>query len=137
MFRPIDPHILTVLDVAIYGAEDATLEYVTLDLLKARNQTLAAAESITGGGFSARVCSVPGASDVFIGGIVSYNKEVKAKELGVGRALLDDQKIGPVSAEVATEMAIGVRDRLNATYGVSLTGNAGPTSDDGGKAVGL
>ena len=137
MIEPVETRIREALGKAVFGADEATLEYVTLDLLKVRNQTVAVAESITGGGLGSRMSAVPGASDVFVGGIISYSKEVKAKELGVDRKLLDNPNVGPVSAEVATEMAVGVRDRLRASYGVSLTGNAGPTSDDGDKPIGL
>lgn len=137
MIEPVEERIRSVLGNAVFGADQATLEYVTLDLLKARKQTLAVAESITGGGLGYRISSVPGASECFLGGIITYDKSVKQSELGVDRALLEDPNVGPVSAEVAVQMATGVRQKLGADYGVSLTGNAGPTSDEGGKPVGL
>jgi nicotinamide-nucleotide amidase len=137
LIAPFEERVRAVLGDAIFGAGDVTLEYATLDLLKARNRTLAVAESLTGGLLGGRVCSVPGASGVFQGGVITYAKEMKSKFLGVDKALLDDPKIGPVSAEVASQMAIGVRREYEADYGVSVTGNAGPTSDEGGKPVGL
>ena len=93
-------------------------------LLAARRQSIAVAESLTGGLLAAALTDVPGASAVFRGGVVAYATELKAVLLGVDRALLAAQ--GAVSAEVAGAMATGVRDRLGATVGAATTGVAGP-----------
>ncbi|HVL38504.1 MAG TPA: CinA family protein, partial [Fimbriimonadaceae bacterium] len=108
-----------------------------LGLLAARDETVAVAESITGGGLGERLTGVAGSGDAFLGGVISYHLEVKKKLLGVDPALLEDENVGPVSAPVAEQMAAGVRALLGSSWGVSLTGNAGPTADKGDKPVGL
>lgn len=95
-----------------------------VDELGRRGLWLATAESLTGGLVAAAVVAVPGASNVFRGGIVAYATDVKAKLLGVDAALLAER--GPVDAEVAAQMARGVRERLGADVGISTTGAAGP-----------
>ncbi|WP_084127129.1 CinA family protein [Demequina sp. NBRC 110054] len=91
--------------------------------------TLAFAESLTGGAVCSALVSVPGASQVLLGGIVSYTVEAKHALLGVPAELLDER--GPVSEEVAIAMATGVRARLCSDIGVSTTGVAGPDPHDG------
>jgi nicotinamide-nucleotide amidase len=103
--------------------------------LRRRDQTLATAESCTGGLVSARLTDVPGASDVFVGGVVSYSNEVKEHQLGVPLRVLVDH--GAVSEEVARAMASGVRQQLGSDWGVGITGIAGPTGGTEDKPVGL
>jgi nicotinamide-nucleotide amidase len=98
-------------------------------LLTARQQSIAVAESLTGGLLAGALTDVPGASAVFRGGVVAYATELKAALLGVDRALLAAQ--GAVSAEVAGAMAAGVRERLRATVGAATTGVAGPDPAEG------
>lgn len=100
-----------------------------IELLTARGQTVALAESLTGGLVTAALTSVPGASLVVRGGIVAYATDLKAVLLGVPSDLL--ARHGPVDPGVAAAMAAGVRARLGATYGVSTTGVAGPGPADG------
>ena len=95
-----------------------------VSLLKERRLTLAAAESLTGGALAASIVSVPGASAVFAGGVVSYTDEIKAALLGVSVDTL--AKHTAVSHETAREMARGVRERCGTDVGVSTTGSAGP-----------
>jgi nicotinamide-nucleotide amidase len=107
-----------------------------IELLTARRQTVAVAESLTGGLVVAELISVPGASAVVRGGVVAYATPLKHSLLGVDAALLAEH--GPVHAEVAAEMAEGVRetcavDGIAADYGISTTGVAGPDSQDGKK----
>ena len=105
------------------------------DVLKAlKGKTLATAESCTGGGIGAAITAVPGASKVYVGGVVSYTNEIKNKVLGVDQAVLD--KYGAVSAPVAGAMASGVRELMGADVAVSVTGLAGPGGDDFGNPVG-
>jgi nicotinamide-nucleotide amidase len=98
-------------------------------LLTLSGETVAAAESLTGGLVAAALTDVPGASDAFRGGVVAYATELKAQLLGVDVGIL--KKHGPVYAPVAAAMAEGVRNRLGATIGVSTTGVAGPGPQDG------
>jgi nicotinamide-nucleotide amidase len=104
-----------------------------LAALRARGATVAVAESLTGGLLSAALTEPAGASTVFRGGLVVYATDLKAALAGVPAPLLAAQ--GPVSPDVAGALAAGVRDRLGATYGVSLTGVAGP-DPQGGVPVG-
>jgi nicotinamide-nucleotide amidase len=97
--------------------------------LLARGETVAAAESLTAGLFCATLASVPGASNTLRGGVVVYATDLKAVLAGVSRELLADH--GPVSPETAGALAEGVRLRCGASWGVGLTGVAGPDSVDG------
>ncbi|HVQ91279.1 MAG TPA: CinA family protein [Mycobacteriales bacterium] len=98
-------------------------------LLRARGETVAVAESLTGGLLAAALTDTPGASATFRGGLVVYATDLKAKLAGVPAPLLQAQ--GAVSPDVAAALAGGVRDRLGATYGLGLTGVAGPDAQDG------
>lgn len=134
LIEPTYRQIKAILGDAIYGTDDATLEQAVIDLLRERRATLAVAESMTGGGLGERLTSVPGASEVFLGGAITYSGDAKSRLAAVDPKTL--RRFGPVSAEVARAMAEGIRMSLGATYGASITGNAGPTSDTGGKPVG-
>lgn len=100
-----------------------------LAALAARGETVAVAESLTGGLVVARLVDVPGASAVVRGGVVAYATELKATLLGVDPDLL--ARVGAVDPHVAVQMAAGVRERLAATWGVATTGVAGPDAQDG------
>ena len=112
------------------GHPDAGADLPTLHAaLRARGETVAVAESVTGGLLAARLTDTPGASMTFRGALVVYATDLKASLAGVPVPLLDAQ--GPVSPDVAAALAAGVRDRLGATYGVALTGVAGPAPQNG------
>jgi PncC family amidohydrolase len=98
-------------------------------LLTGRGQTVAVAESLTGGLLAASLVEVPGASVVFRGGIVAYATDLKSALLDVPASLLE--RYGAVHPDVASAMAEGVRRRLGATFGVATTGVAGPDPADG------
>ncbi|MFF9869016.1 CinA family protein [Streptomyces sp. NPDC013953] len=100
-----------------------------LTLLAERDQTVAVAESLTGGLVAAELTSVPGASRSFRGSVTAYATELKRDLLGVDGALLEDR--GAVDPDVALQMAAGVRSRLRAGWGVATTGVAGPEPQDG------
>lgn len=111
-----------------------TLERQVIAALKARGLTLAAAESCTGGLTAKRLTDVPGASAVFLGGVVSYTNGVKERTLGVPHDMLEEY--GAVSEPVARAMAEGVRRLTCADLALSVTGVAGPDKDDRGHDVG-
>lgn len=110
-------------------AEPAQAAREALRLLIGRVETLAVAESLTGGLVASELVAVPGASAAFRGSVTAYATELKHEILGVDAALLAER--GAVDAEVARAMAEGVRDRLGADWGVSTTGVAGPDPQDG------
>ena len=111
------------------GAGTRELAGAVVSALAQRGETVAVAESLTGGLLAAAFVQVPGASVVFRGGIVAYATDLKATLLGVPRPLLE--RHGAVHADVAAAMASGVRGRLDATFGVATTGVAGPDPADG------
>lgn len=114
---------------------DESLEVVVGSLLTAKKQTLAVAESCTGGLLTHRLTNVPGSSGYLIGGFVAYAYEAKVAALGVTWDTLN--RYGAVSPETALAMARGARDRLGSTLGLSITGIAGPGGGMPGKPVGL
>jgi len=116
-----------VLGDRIYSRNGDPLEAVVGRKLANLHATLAVAESATGGGLAERISSVPGSSAWFVGGFVTYTKRMKIDLLGVPVEILD--RFGTVSAETAEAMAMGARRRTGATWAVSVTGNAGPTTD--------
>ena len=105
-----------------------------LEAYKEKGLTLGSVESMTGGLFSAKFTEIPGSSAVFKGGIVTYSVEEKINIVGVKKETID--KYGVVSEEVAKEMAELGRKLLNVDVCLSVTGNAGPTCEPGGKPVG-
>jgi len=119
----------------LYGRDERGVEAHVLELCRAHGLTIATAESCTGGLVAARLTSVPGSSDVVLGGVVAYANEVKEHELGVPAALIEAH--GAVSAEVAAAMAHGARARLGAGVAVAVTGVAGPDGGTPDKPVGL
>ena len=118
-----------------YGCDDDSLASVVLNLLTERQQTVATAESCTGGGVAAALTAVPGSSAVVLGGIVAYANAIKHKLLAVSTADLECH--GAVSETVAKSMATGVRHHLGADWGVAITGIAGPGGGSASKPVGL
>lgn len=118
----------------VYGEGEETLAEVVLALLRTRGQTLAVAESCTGGLLGGRLTDVPGSSDVFRGGIIAYDNSVKLRELDIPDDLL--RVHGAVSEPVALAMADGVRQRLDVDVGVAITGIAGPGGGTAEKPVG-
>jgi nicotinamide-nucleotide amidase len=113
----------------VVGDGDVSLEAVVHELLLERSATVATAESLTGGLVGAALTSVPGASSTYRGGVVAYATPLKTELLSVDAGLLAAK--GAVHPQVAEQMAVGVRDRLGATYGLATTGVAGPDEQDG------
>ncbi|HZR94581.1 MAG TPA: CinA family nicotinamide mononucleotide deamidase-related protein [Gaiellaceae bacterium] len=131
----LEQRFFAPLEDYLYGHDERGVEEHVLDLCRARGLTLATAESCTGGLVAARLTSVPGSSDVVLGGVVAYANEVKERELGVPADVLAEH--GAVSAEVAAALARGARERLGADVAVSVTGVAGPGGGTPEKPVGL
>ena len=113
-----------ILGANIFGVDDEEMEHVIVRLLGARKKTLALAESCTGGLIAHRITNVPGASEVFLGGIVSYANRAKETFLGVRPE--DLQSHGAVSEAVVREMALGAREKFGADFALAVTGIAGP-----------
>jgi nicotinamide-nucleotide amidase len=120
---------------ALFAEDERSVEDIVLDAARTRGLTIATAESCTGGLVSARLTSVPGSSDAFVGGLVAYDDRIKLDALGVPSEVLE--RHGAVSAETAAAMAAGVRRWLGSDVGVSVTGVAGPGGGTAEKPVGL
>lgn len=123
----------TALGDAVFGRDDETLPAVVARLLRSRGQTVASAESLTGGLVGAALSELPGSSASFRGGVVVYATDAKASVAGVPAALLREH--GAVSEQTALALAAGARERLGADWGVATTGVAGPDEQEG-KPVG-
>jgi len=115
--------------------EERAVEVRLVAACREKGVTVATAESCTGGLVAGRITSVPGASAVFVGGVVGYANAVKRDVLGVPQEVLD--RVGAVSADCAESMARGARERLKADVAVSVTGIAGPAGGTPQKPVGL
>ncbi|MBX6358778.1 MAG: competence/damage-inducible protein A [Acidobacterium ailaaui] len=123
------------LDDFVYSSQGEGLEQIVLYYLEMRGATLSVAESCTGGMLAQRLTSVSGSSRSFLGGAVVYSNELKTEFAGVPEELIEMR--GAVSREVAAALAEGIRRRCSSTYGVGITGIAGPTGGTEEKPVGL
>lgn len=135
MTEPAVREVRQVLGDVVYGVDVDSLEQVVVQEMTARGLTLATAESCTGGLMGKRITDVPGASACYLGGVVSYQNEVKENLLGVRHETLISK--GAVSEDTACQMAEGVRKALGADIGISTTGVAGPGGGTPEKPVGL
>jgi len=120
---------------ALYASKGESLEQIVGYYLQMRNSTLAVAESCTGGLLADRITSTSGSSRYFLGGAIVYSNELKTAFADVPKTLL--AKHGAVSREVAVAMAEGIRKRCKATFGIGITGVAGPSGGSEQKPVGL
>ncbi len=120
---------------AIFSRKGETIEQIVSYLLQMRGMTLAVAESCTGGLLAERITSLSGSSRYFLGGAVVYSNELKTQFANVPKAMID--RHGAVSREVAAAMAEGIRKRCVASYGIGITGVAGPSGGTEQKPVGL
>ena len=120
---------------SIFSRKGETIEQIVSYLLQMRSMTLAVAESCTGGLLAERITSIGGSSRYFLGGAVVYSNELKTQFANVPKALIDQH--GAVSREVASAMAEGIRKRCVSSYGVGITGVAGPGGGSEQKPVGL
>ena len=135
LLQPVIDEILSRLGGVVYGVDVPNLETAVVSLLKEKRMTVATAESCTAGLIAKRLTDVPGASDVFGCGIVSYQNAIKEKLLGVDPAVLAAQTA--VCEDVAKQMAAGALRQSGADLAVSITGLAGPGKDELGRDPGL
>ena len=135
LIEPVATEIKQIAGDNYFGSDDDTLASVVGDLLRASGQTLSVAESCTGGGLGRLLTEIPGSSDYFMGGVISYANRVKIDLLGVDPVALDTE--GAVSEIVARQMAAGVKAKLATDWAISITGVAGPGGGTEAKPVGL
>ena len=135
LLAPVEAELRRRTGSSCFGADDDSLASVALAALRRRGETLAVAESCTGGGLGAALVAVPRASEVFLGGVIAYANAVKQAVLGVPADVLE--RHGAVSDPVAEAMAEGVRRLMGVTWAVSVTGIAGPGGGSAEKPVGL
>jgi len=128
LIAPVEAEARRLLGDAVWGADDDTLESVVGAMLRERGSSLATMESCTGGLLASTITDVPGSSDYFKGGLVSYATEMKLA-WGVSREVVETY--GVISAECAREMARVARERLSADVGIGVTGVAGPDKQEG------
>lgn len=133
--RPVIEEIEKRLGDTVYTESDQSIAGAVLELLKKKKMTLATAESCTGGMIGEALTEIPGASEVYLGGAVTYSNALKEKMLGVPKETLDT--VGAVSYETAKAMSEGIRKETGADIGVSVTGIAGPDGGTAQKPVGL
>ncbi|MCL1474758.1 competence/damage-inducible protein A [Argonema antarcticum] len=135
IISPVEQQLRQIAGMDYYGADGDSLASVVGQMLSEFGETLSVAESCTGGSLGSMLTSVPGSSNYFLGGIISYDNAVKISLLGVNPDDLD--RVGAVSETVAKQMAVGVLERLSTTWGLSITGIAGPGGGTETKPVGL
>ena len=134
LLEPVMEQIRQMVGEFLYGVDVGDLQTAAVRLLTEKGLKVAVAESCTGGYLAKRITDVSGSSKVFECGICSYSNRIKHQLLGVSERTLEEY--GAISEQTATEMASGVRKLSGADIGISVTGNAGPTADEG-KEVGL
>lgn len=134
LLEPVMEQIRQMVGEFLYGVDVGDLQTAAVRLLTEKGLKVAVAESCTGGYLAKRITDVSGSSKVFECGICSYSNRIKHQLLGVSERTLEEY--GAISEQTATEMASGVRNLSGADIGISVTGNAGPTADEG-KEVGL
>ncbi|HHX02317.1 MAG TPA: competence/damage-inducible protein A [Firmicutes bacterium] len=135
LIQPVEQRLIHQLNGYYYGADHETLESVVGAMLRERQETLAVAESCTGGLITNRITNVPGSSEYFDRGYITYSNQAKVELLGVDPSLIG--QFGAVSREVAVAMAEGARARAGTDWSLAVTGIAGPAGGSKEKPVGL
>ncbi|WP_088430665.1 competence/damage-inducible protein A [Halomicronema hongdechloris] len=135
LIAPVETELRRISGLDCYGSDDDSLASVVGEQLRSHHQTLAVAESCTGGGLGELLTTIPGSSAYFWGGIIAYDNSIKVALLKVDPDQL--AQAGAVSATVAEQMALGVKHQLGTDWGLSITGIAGPHGGSPGKPVGL
>ena len=135
VINPVAQQIQAIAELDYFGADEDTLASVVGQLLRNTDETVSVAESCTGGGLGEMLTSVPGSSEYFLGGVIAYDNRVKQSLLAVSAE--DLHYYGAVSAPVAQQMALGVKQQLGTDWGIGITGVAGPDGGTDSKPVGL
>ena len=135
LIEPVAQEIIQIAGSDYFGEDEDTIAEVVGRLLRGKRQTVAVAESCTGGGLGAMLTDISGSSDYFWGGVIAYDNRIKIGLLDVDKDVLETD--GAVSDIVAQQMALGIKQRLGTDWGVSVTGIAGPGGGTDIKPVGL
>jgi len=133
--EPIEKELIQLTGLKCFGVDNTTLEEVVIKLLLRRKETIAVAESCTGGGIGSKLTKIPGSSKIFHGGVIAYNNSIKQRILGVPEELINTY--GAVSKPVVESMAEGVQKKFKVNWAISVSGIAGPTGGSKLKPVGL
>ena len=133
--KPIEKELIQLTGLKCYGKDNETLEELVFKLLLKRKETIAVAESCTGGGIGSKLTKIPGSSKIFYGGVIAYNNLIKQEILDVPKELIN--KYGAVSEQVVESMAKGVQKKFKVNWAISVSGIAGPTGGSKSKPVGL
>ncbi len=134
LIKPMEDKLKEIFGLNFFSNDNQSLASIIIDLLRKRGETLSVAESCTGGSLAATITTVPGSSDVFLGGVVAYNNEIKQNILGVPLELIE--KYGAVSGPVAKSMALGMRKTFRTDWSIAITGIAGPKGGNKTKPIG-
>ncbi len=135
LIKPIEQELIKLTGLKCYGEDNETLEQLVFNLLLKRNETIAVAESCTGGGIGSKLTRIPGCSKIFHGGIIAYNNSIKQEILDVPEEIIN--KFGAVSKEVVESMAKGVHKKFKVNWAISVSGIAGPNGGTKLKPIGL
>ncbi len=133
--KPIEKELIQLTGLKCYGADNETLEELVFKLLLKRKETIAVAESCTGGGIGSKLTKIPGSSKVFHGGVIAYNNLIKQEILEVPEEIISIY--GAVSKQVVESMAKCVQEKFKVNWAISVSGIAGPTGGTKSKPVGL
>ncbi len=133
--KPIEKELNQITGLKCFGVDNETLEEVVIKLLISRKETIAVAESCTGGGIASQLTKVSGSSKVFYGGVIAYNNLIKQSLLGVPKEMINTH--GAVSKQVVEAMASGVQKIFKVNWAITVSGIAGPTGGNNLKPVGL
>ena len=133
--KPIEKEIIQITGLKCFGLDNETIEEIVFKLLLKRKETIAVAESCTGGGIGAKLTNISGSSKIFYGGVIAYNNLIKQRILGVPEETINTY--GAVSKPVVESMARGVQKKFKVNWAIAVSGIAGPTGGSKSKPVGL
>ena len=133
--EPIEKELAKLTGSKCFGENNQTIEELVIKMLINKKETLAVAESCTGGGLASALTKIPGSSKVFSGGIIAYNNSIKQELLGVEEEIIT--KYGAVSSQVVEAMSKGVQKKFQVNWSISISGIAGPSGGSEDKPIGL